>query len=183
MIRVKQALLGALSEALAELAPGEAPAAAFENPKQAAHGDLAITAAMLGQVAASAAGPGLRLVGGGVAVAISAMGCHVLQAATHIDTPYLHGLVFAVAAIFVVEPAVGDTPGTARRFAALGCAHQDRRKRASQPGYADWIAATPFLPFAGPGALRGVRELSPLVVAIGFGLTIALRLLHAPLFR
>lgn len=46
MIRVKQALLGALAESLAELAPGEAPAAAFENPKQAAHGDLAITAAM-----------------------------------------------------------------------------------------------------------------------------------------
>ncbi|MGA0611494.1 arginine--tRNA ligase [Caldimonas sp. KR1-144] len=46
MIRVKQALLGALGEALNELAPGEAPAAAFENPKQAAHGDLAITAAM-----------------------------------------------------------------------------------------------------------------------------------------
>jgi len=46
MIRVKQALLGALGEALAELAPGEAPTAAFENPKQAAHGDLAITAAM-----------------------------------------------------------------------------------------------------------------------------------------
>lgn len=46
MIRVKQALLAALSEALAELAPGEAPVAAFESPKQAAHGDLAITAAM-----------------------------------------------------------------------------------------------------------------------------------------
>lgn len=46
MIRVKQALLGALADSLAELAPGEAPVAAFENPKQAAHGDLAITAAM-----------------------------------------------------------------------------------------------------------------------------------------
>src|SRR5262249_20824772 len=46
MIRVKQALLGALAESLAELVPGEAPAAAFENPKQAAHGDLALTAAM-----------------------------------------------------------------------------------------------------------------------------------------
>lgn len=63
-------------------------------------------------------------------------------------------------------------------FAILGCAHQDRRKRDTQPGYADWIAVTPFLPFTGPGALRGLRELPPLVVAAGVGLTIALRLLH-----
>ena len=60
----------------------------------------------------------------------------------------------------------------------LGCAHQDRRKRDTQPGYADWIAATPFLPFTGSGALRGLRELPALVVAIGVALTTALRLLH-----
>jgi arginyl-tRNA synthetase len=49
MIQAKQDLLQALSAALAELpaADGAAPpAAAFESPKQAAHGDLAITAAM-----------------------------------------------------------------------------------------------------------------------------------------
>ena len=46
MIAVKQELLGALASALAELAPGQALAAAFESPKQAAHGDLACTAAM-----------------------------------------------------------------------------------------------------------------------------------------
>ena len=46
MIQVKQALVGALSQALAELAPGASIKAAFESPKQAAHGDLAITAAM-----------------------------------------------------------------------------------------------------------------------------------------
>jgi arginyl-tRNA synthetase len=46
MIAVKQELLGALGDALAELAPGQAPAAAFELPRQAAHGDLACTAAM-----------------------------------------------------------------------------------------------------------------------------------------
>ncbi|MBK1689482.1 arginine--tRNA ligase [Rubrivivax gelatinosus] len=46
MIQAKQELLQALAAALAELAPGAAPAAAFESPKQAAHGDLAITAAM-----------------------------------------------------------------------------------------------------------------------------------------
>ena len=46
MIQAKQELLRALQEALAELAPGADIAAAFESPKQAAHGDLACTAAM-----------------------------------------------------------------------------------------------------------------------------------------
>jgi arginyl-tRNA synthetase len=49
MIQAKQELLQALAAALGELGvPAEVPlpAAAFESPKQAAHGDLAITAAM-----------------------------------------------------------------------------------------------------------------------------------------
>ncbi|MBP6775773.1 MAG: arginine--tRNA ligase [Piscinibacter sp.] len=46
MIAVKQALLQALGDALQELAPGVAVPVAFESPKQAAHGDLACTAAM-----------------------------------------------------------------------------------------------------------------------------------------
>ena len=46
MILVQHELQQALGESLAELAPGQAPAAAFESPKQASHGDLAVTAAM-----------------------------------------------------------------------------------------------------------------------------------------
>jgi len=46
MIEAKQALLVALSEAIQEVSPGAAVQAAFESPKQAAHGDLAVTAAM-----------------------------------------------------------------------------------------------------------------------------------------
>ena len=46
MNQAKQELLQSLSQALTELAPQATPAAAFESPKQAAHGDLAITAAM-----------------------------------------------------------------------------------------------------------------------------------------
>ncbi|MCW5634265.1 MAG: arginine--tRNA ligase [Rubrivivax sp.] len=49
MIRVKQELLHALQGALAEVAAAAGvapPAAVFESPRQAAHGDLAITAAM-----------------------------------------------------------------------------------------------------------------------------------------
>lgn len=46
MIEAKQALLEALNDAIQEVSPGAAPQAAFESPKQAAHGDLAVTAAM-----------------------------------------------------------------------------------------------------------------------------------------
>ncbi|MBC7482472.1 MAG: arginine--tRNA ligase, partial [Rhizobacter sp.] len=46
MIQAKQELLAALAAAIAEVAPGAGLAAAFESPKQAAHGDLACTAAM-----------------------------------------------------------------------------------------------------------------------------------------
>ena len=46
MLAVKRELLAALAAALEELAPGAGEKAAFESPKQAAHGDLACTAAM-----------------------------------------------------------------------------------------------------------------------------------------
>ena len=46
MIQVKNDLLAALGAAIAEVAPGAELAPAFESPKQAAHGDLACTAAM-----------------------------------------------------------------------------------------------------------------------------------------
>jgi arginyl-tRNA synthetase len=46
MIQAKEQLLAALHDALAEIAPGAAVEPAFENPKQAAHGDLACTLAM-----------------------------------------------------------------------------------------------------------------------------------------
>ena len=46
MIQAKQELRQALAAALAEVAGPAAPPAAFESPKQAAHGDLAVTAAM-----------------------------------------------------------------------------------------------------------------------------------------
>jgi uncharacterized membrane protein len=69
-------------------------------------------------------------------------------------------------------------------FAVVGCAHQDRRKLASAgDAYRKWHAETPFLPFTGRETLRGLRELPPLAVAGGLALTVALRLLHGPLFR
>jgi arginyl-tRNA synthetase len=46
MIQAQQELLDALRRVAAETAPGHGSVLAFESPKQAAHGDLAITAAM-----------------------------------------------------------------------------------------------------------------------------------------
>ena len=46
MIHVKFELSQALAAAVAQVAPQAAFTPAFESPKQAAHGDLAITAAM-----------------------------------------------------------------------------------------------------------------------------------------
>jgi arginyl-tRNA synthetase len=46
MLAVKRELLAALAAALEELAPGAGERAAFESPRQAAHGDWACTAAM-----------------------------------------------------------------------------------------------------------------------------------------
>ena len=46
MIQAKQELLQALQAVLAQMAPGAPLVSAFESPKIAAHGDLAITVAM-----------------------------------------------------------------------------------------------------------------------------------------
>ena len=46
MLHVKQELLAGLRQALDGLLPGSGKQAVFESPKVAAHGDLAITAAM-----------------------------------------------------------------------------------------------------------------------------------------
>src|SRR6218665_2122762 len=46
MLSVKQDLLAALAAELETLSPGAGARAAFENPKVAAHGDFACTAAM-----------------------------------------------------------------------------------------------------------------------------------------
>ncbi|HXZ85849.1 MAG TPA: NnrU family protein [Myxococcota bacterium] len=65
-------------------------------------------------------------------------------------------------------------------FALVGAAHQDRRKIATGPaGYAEFVRSTPFVPFTGRETLRGLRELSPLAVALGLGLALAIRYFHA----
>ena len=76
---------------------------------------------------------------------------------------------------------VGDVAffGGGALFALIGAWHQDRRKLAlGVPGYREFHAATPFLPFTGQETLRGLRELSPVVVALGVVVTLIVRWFH-----
>jgi len=68
-------------------------------------------------------------------------------------------------------------------FGLLGAWHQDRRKLAlGVPGFAAFHAATPFLHFTGRETLRGLRELSPAVLAAGIVLTAVVRWFHPSWF-
>jgi len=67
-------------------------------------------------------------------------------------------------------------------FAVVGGWHQDQRKLVTNPDYPAFHAATPFLPFTGHDTLRGLRELSPIAVVVGIGLTILVRSYHVAWF-
>jgi uncharacterized membrane protein len=67
-------------------------------------------------------------------------------------------------------------------FTLLGASHQDRRKQQTQDGYAAFCAESPFLPFTGKQTLRGLRELSPIALVVGVGLTVVLRVYHGSFF-
>ena len=122
---------------------------------------LAGTAAMLARLAAQAAEQGLRLVGAGVALALSLMGCDILDATADINTTYVHALVFAVAAILLAQ-ALGGRP-TLRRGGALACAV------AAGLGSAAGLAVWPALLFA--GLRRGERRWAAVVLAAGAALS------------
>jgi uncharacterized membrane protein len=68
-------------------------------------------------------------------------------------------------------------------FSLLGAWHQDRRKLAAgSPEFRRFYAETSFLPFAGSGSLRGVREIPPWVMLGGFALAFAIRWLHGSIW-
>jgi uncharacterized membrane protein len=67
-------------------------------------------------------------------------------------------------------------------FPLVGCWHQDQRKLATRgESYRAFYDQTPFLPFTGPGAIRGLMEqpVAALVGAVAAGL---LRYFHPGLF-
>ena len=50
------------------------------------------------------------------------------------------------------------------------------------PGFRAFYEATPFLPFTGRDTLRGLRELSPVVVGAGIAAAAVVRYFHAAWF-
>ena len=68
-------------------------------------------------------------------------------------------------------------------FSLIGGWHQDQRKLADgSPSYRQFYQSTPFLPFTGVATLRGIREISPAVIAGGILATIVVRYFHASWF-
>lgn len=99
--------------------------------------------------------------------------------------PLFMGIALWAALHLVVNGGASDVAffGGMLAFSLVGAKHQDQRKLATNVrGYREFHAATPFLPFTGRETLQGLRELSPLAVAIGVGLTVALRVFHSTLF-
>ena len=99
--------------------------------------------------------------------------------------PLFMGIALWAALHLVVNGAASDVVffGGMLAFSVVGARHQDQRKLATNvPGYREFHAATPFLPFTGRQTLRGLRELPPLGVAIGVGLSVVLRVFHSTLF-
>lgn len=64
-------------------------------------------------------------------------------------------------------------------FVLVGSWHQDRRKLAGgDERFARFHAATPFIPFTGRAALRGLMELPPLALVVGVAVALVARYLH-----
>jgi uncharacterized membrane protein len=69
-------------------------------------------------------------------------------------------------------------------FSLLGARHQDARKlHARVAGFADFHAATAFLPFSRPAeALRGLAEIPPLVWTLGIAASLGIRWVHGSIW-
>ncbi len=95
--------------------------------------------------------------------------------------PLVLGLALVWALHLIPNASAADVAffGGFLAFSLAGAWHQDARKlHAPPPGFAAFHAATPFFPFTGAGALRGLREISPWVWAAGLAVALAARWLH-----
>ncbi len=95
--------------------------------------------------------------------------------------PLVLGLALVWALHLIPNASAADVAffGGFVAFSLAGAWHQDARKlHAPPPGFAAFHAATPFLPFTRAGALRGLREIPPVVWAIGIAAALAARWLH-----
>jgi uncharacterized membrane protein len=95
--------------------------------------------------------------------------------------PLVLGLALLFALHLIPNASAADVAffGGFVAFALAGAWHQDARKlRASSPGFAEFHARTPFLPFTRAGALRGLREIPPAAWALGLALAAFARWWH-----
>jgi uncharacterized membrane protein len=68
-------------------------------------------------------------------------------------------------------------------FSLIGGWHQDQRKLAEGPAsYRSFYQSTPFLPFTGGATLQGIREISPIIIAVAILATLVVRHFHASWF-
>jgi uncharacterized membrane protein len=93
------------------------------------------------------------------------------------------GLVFALHLVPNGSSADVAFFGGLATFSVLGAWHQDRRKlHADAPGFRAFHAATPFWPFTGRGALRGLAEIPAVAWLGGVAAAVGIRWLHGSLW-
>jgi uncharacterized membrane protein len=99
--------------------------------------------------------------------------------------PLLMSFALFGALHLLVNPFASDVAffGGMAVFVLVGTWHQDRRKLATMgDDYQRFYDATPFLPFTGRETLRGLRELGPVALGVGIGLTFLVRYFHGAWF-
>jgi uncharacterized membrane protein len=95
--------------------------------------------------------------------------------------PLVLGLALLSALHLIPNASANDVAffGGLVAFAVIGAWHQDARKlHAPPPGFSAFHASTRFFPFTSADALRGLREIPPLVWATGIALAAVARWLH-----
>ena len=107
--------------------------------------------------------------------------------AVHLITrhPFLMGTVLFALLHLVPNGSTTDVAffGGFIVLALVGAWHQDHRKLvAGVPGFREFWAATPFLPFTGRDTWQGVRGLPPVAVGLGVALAVLVRHFHASWF-
>jgi hypothetical protein len=133
-------------------------------------GALLLTAGLLAREAGRAAGPVLAPAVAVLAVMATLMSANALDVAVHLNTTYVHALVFAVAAILLAEAPAQGRRRRARLAAALLCGC------ASGIGSSAGLAVWPALAF---GAARR-RDWTGCVAVLVAGAAFTLALINLP---
>ncbi len=99
--------------------------------------------------------------------------------------PLVMGLALLFALHLIPNGSAADVAffGGFVAFSLLGAWHQDLRKlHHGTPGFREFYAATSFFPFARRGSLRGLLEVSPVVVVLGVAAAAGMRALHGSIW-